>query len=452
LTDETLNTLRQHIENLVESGEVEELQQVLAGLHPSDIADLFPRLGRLEQNFIWDLLPEEVTPDVLVELDEAFQEKVLDTLTEGEIGRLIDDMESDDAADVVGALDEEKAQKVLNTLDLEARREMRALLAYEEDTAGGIMALEVAAVRETDNVDQAIHRLREFHETEGVEDIYTVYVVDNDGVLKGAVSLRQLILAKPEVPVRDLMEPNVISVDTSTDQEEVATLVRKYDLLSIPVVDDHHRLMGRITVDDVVDVMAEEAEEDLSIIAGTGEENPGETSALRTSRERLPWLLTGLLGGLVSAVVLQHFQESLLQVIALAFFVPVITAMGGNTGIQSSSIVVRGLATGEIGLGDLLPRIWKELRVALLNGLALGLVLATIVALWLQQPHLGILIGLILLLNILIATVLGATVPIILKRLDFDPALSMGPFVTTANDIIGLLIYLGLTATFLSLQ
>jgi magnesium transporter len=436
------------IEDLVEAGEVEELQQLLSSLHPSDIADIFPRLGRLEQNFVWDLLPEQLSPEVLVELDEHIQEKLLKKLPEGEIGRLLDELESDDAADVVGALDEEKAQKVLSTLDLESRREMRRLLAYEEDTAGGIMALEVAAVLETDTVDQAIQKIRDLHEKEGIEDIYTVYVTSQDGVLKGAVSLRQLILARPQTRISDIMESDIISVSTDTDQEEVAALVRKYDLVSLPVVDSSHRLMGRITVDDVMDVIAEEAEEDLSIIAGTGDEEPGDRSALRTTRERLPWLLTGLFGGLISATVLHHFQASLVEMIALAFFVPVITAMGGNTGIQSSSIVVRGLATGEITLRDLVPRLWKELRVALLNGVILGAVLGSIVAVWLQEPRLGVLIGCILLLNIIIASLLGATVPILLKRIGVDPALSMGPFVTTANDIIGLLIYLSLTALF----
>lgn len=452
MTDESFDNLSEQIEHFVDTGEVEELRSLLQRLHPSDIADLFPRLGHLEQNFIWDLLPDAVSPEVLAEMDEPVKEKLLESLSEPEIGRLVDVMESDDAADVVGALDEDRVHKVLSTLDLDARQEMRRLLAYDKDTAGGIMALEVASVLETDKVSQAIHKIRELIEKESVKDIFNVFIVSAEGVLLGELNLRQLILAQADTPVRELMNPEIISVPTSMDQEEVAAIVRKYDLVSVPVVDEYRRLVGRITVDDVVDVLTEEAEEDLSIIAGTGGEEPGERSALKTSRERLPWLLTGLGGGMISALVLHYFQVSLEQLIALAFFVPVITAMGGNTGIQSSSIVVRGLATGEISLGDLLPRIWKELRVALLNGLVLGTVLGTIVIFWLNELELGILIGAILLLNISIATLLGASVPIILKRIGADPALSMGPFVTTANDIIGLLIYLGLTASFLSLQ
>ncbi|MFH1861814.1 MAG: magnesium transporter, partial [bacterium] len=416
MDEKSLIDVRRQIEELVESGEVDELQELLSRLHPSDIAFLFPKLDRLEQNFVWDLLPEDTHSDVLVELDETSQEKLLDTLSEGEIGRIVDDLESDDAADVIAALDEEKAQKVLETLDLESRREVRRLLDYDEDTAGGIMALEVVAVQETDSVQQAIQKIRDLHETEGIEDIYTVYVISQDGVLKGFVQLRQLVLNRADMSIREIMDPDVISVPVHLDQEEVAVMVRKYDLVSVPVVDEFNRLIGRITVDDIVDVIAEEAEEDLSIIAGTGEEEPGERSTFKVSRERLPWLLVGLGGGLVSATVLHHFQATLLQVIALAFFVPVITAMGGNTAIQSASIVVRGLATGEIDWRDFFVRIWKEFRIALLNGLILGLVICSVVALWLKDTQLSLLIGLILLVNISIATLIGTAVPLIMKR------------------------------------
>jgi magnesium transporter len=450
MSDEKLTEIRQKIEQLVHDGKVEELQELLVHLHPSDIADLFPRLGRMEQNFVWDLLPDEMTPDVLIELDEPVQEELLDALSEGEIGRLVDELDSDDAADVVGTLDEEKAQKVLDELDLESRRDVRRLLTYEEDTAGGIMALEVAAILETSSVQQAVQELRDLVENEGVEDIYNVYVVSSDGILRGVLNLRQFILAPPDTPVRELMDEEAISVPTSLDQEEVAAIFRKYDLVSLPVVDEYDRLVGRITVDDIVDVLAEEAEEDLSIIAGTRDEEPSERSTVKIFRERFPWLLTGLFGGLVAATVMHYFRATLLQVIALAFFVPVITAMGGSTAIQSSSIVVRGLATGEIELRDLVPRIFKEIRVALLNGLILGLILGSIVTFWLSQFKLGILIGGILLINICIASLLGASVPIFMKRVGIDPALAMGPFVTTAIDVLGLLIYLGLAMVVLA--
>ena len=450
MTDESLDSLRQQIEGLVEAGNVEELQAILSRLHPSDIADLFPRLGRLEQNFVWDLLPEEVCSDVLVELEEPVQEELLDTLTEGEIGRLVDELDSDDAADVVGVLDEEKAQKVLDALDLESRREVSHLLTYDEETAGGIMALEFASVPDNYTVEQAIKKLRQLVEEEGVEDIYNVYITSRDGILRGKLNLRQLILSPADKPVLELMDTDVISVPTSMDQEEVANIVRKYDLVSLPVVDDVGRLVGRITVDDIVDVLAEEAEEDLSIIAGTGDEEPGERSTFRVFRERIPWLLTGLFGGLIAATVMYQFEATLLQVIALAFFVPVIMAMGGSTAIQSSSIVVRGLATGEIYLRDLVPRIFREIRIALINGAVLGLVLGAIVSLWLAEVKLGLFIGIILLIDICAATVLGTAIPIILKKVGVDPALAMGPFLTTTNDIIGLMIYLGLAMLFLT--
>ncbi|TKJ41102.1 magnesium transporter [candidate division LCP-89 bacterium B3_LCP] len=443
MTESSLTEFHRRIQQLVHDGEVDKLREVLGSLHPSDIASLFLRLDRQGQNFVWDLLPEEITPEVLVELDEPAQEELLDALSEGEIGRLVDELDSDDAADVIGSLDDEKAQKVLDTLDVESQRDVRRLLTYEEDTAGGIMALEVASVKEDSTVRQAVQELRDLVENEGVEDIYNVYIVSADGILRGVLNLRQFILAPPKTPVSELIEDDMIAVPTSLDQEDVANIFRKYDLVSLPVIDDYSRLVGRITVDDIVDVLTEEAEEDLSIIAGTRDEDPGERSTFKVFRERFPWLLTGLAGGLIAATVMHHFQATLLEVIALAFFVPVITAMAGSTAIQSSSIVVRGLATGEIGLRDLLPRIFKEIRVALLNGLVLGIVLGGIVSFWLQEFNLGILLGFILLINICIASVLGASAPILMKRIKIDPALAMGPFVTTAIDILGLLIYLG---------
>ncbi len=450
MTDGKLTELQRQIETLVEAGSVEELQSILSDLHPSDIADLFPRLDRLAQNFVWDLLSDEISSEVLVELEDPAQEELLEHLSENEIGRLVDELESDDAADVVGTLDDEKAQKVLETLDDESRREVRRLLDYEEDTAGGIMALEVAAIKETSNVREAVQELRNLVEKEGVEDIYNVYIVSENGILRGVLNLRQFILAPPETPVQDLMDKDIISVPTSMDQEEVAGLVRKYDLVSLPVVDDFGKLAGRITVDDIVDVLAEEAEEDLSIIAGTRDEEPGERSTFKVFRERFPWLLTGLIGGLVAATIMYYFEATLVQVIALAFFVPVIMAMGGSTAIQSSSIVVRGLATGEIGLYDLIPRIFREIRVALLNGMVLGLILGAIVTFWFSETDLGIVIGTVLLLNICIASLLGTVVPILMKKVGIDPALAMGPFVTTTIDITGLLLYLGLAMLLLN--
>ncbi|MBU0519557.1 magnesium transporter [bacterium] len=443
MTDESLTDLRRRIEKLVENGAVEELQETLTKLHPSDIADLFPRLERLEQNFVWDLIPDEISHDVLVELDDPAQEQLLDHLTEGEIGQLVEELDSDDAADVIGALDEDKARKVLDSMDHESQREVRQLLTYDEETAGGIMALEVASVKESDTVRDAVERLRDLVENEGIEDIYNVYIIAEDGRLCGALNLRQFILAPPETSVSKLMDTDIISVTTAMDQEEVANLFRKYDLVSVPVVDDFGRLAGRITVDDIVDVLAEEAEEDLSIIAGTRDEEPTEQATLKVFWQRFPWLLVALVGGIVAASVIHHFEATLMKIIALAFFVPVITAMGGSTAMQASSIVVRGLATGEIEMRDLLPRIFREIRVGLLNGLVLGIVLGVIVALWLQQVNLGLLLGFTLLLNICFASLLGAAVPIMMKRIGIDPALAMGPFVTSAIDVIGLLIYLG---------
>jgi magnesium transporter len=302
-------------------------------------------------------------------------------------------------------------------------------------------------VRGEMHVSGIVTRLRS--EAERIEQLQNIYVIDRQHILLGFIPIIKLIVADPKSRAEEIMNRDFLSVTTGTDQEEVASLFSKYDLYSLPVVDAQGRLVGRITVDDIIDVIEEEATEDITMMAGTGEEEFWERSPLRVSRARLPWLLTGLFGGIASAVVMNHFEASLESVLTLAFFVPVITAMGGNVGIQSSAIVVRELAVGGMSLVRTGGKLLRELKVSLINGFVLGTVLLVIVTLWQGDYRLGVLLGVCMMIIILWATLMGAIVPLLLRKMDIDPALATGPFITTSNDILGILIYLGIATMLL---
>ncbi|MFQ5768997.1 MAG: magnesium transporter, partial [bacterium] len=336
------------------------------------------------------------------------------------------------------------AERVLKSIDKEDSEEVKELLRHEEDTAGGIMALEFVSVSEDDTIDEAIKEIRA--KAKEVGEVYNVYVVNNTGKLVGVLPLKKLILAKPNEKVKNIMNKDVISVPTNMDQEEVANIFRRYNLVSVPVVDNLGKLVGRITVDDVVDVMEEEASEDIQKMAGlTDEEELHETSAFKISMVRLPWLLIAFVGEMVSAFVLHNFEASLNQIFIAALFIPLMMAMGGNSGIQAATIVVRGLALGELNPADTLKRLKKEFRVSFLNGTICGILLFGVVSVF-GEPRFGIVLGFTMLVVILNASFVGASIPLVLKRVGIDPAIATGPFITTSNDIVGLFIYLGLTS------
>ena len=349
-------------------------------------------------------------------------------------------------------LDEEVALQVLP--ELEDAEDVRELLAYDEETAGGIMATELVAVPQTWTVAEATEEVRRNAET--VEEVFAVFVIDEAEVLQGVVTLKRLLLSPAETLIEGIMKPDVISVPTEIDQEEVARVMERYDLVSLPVIDADGCLVGRITIDDIVDVIREEAEEDIQRMSGiTGDEEPTD-SVLRITRGRLPWLLLGMLGAGMAGAVIGSFEEELRAVPVLAAFIPVVMAMAGNAGIQSSAIIVQGLASGDVWSSDILRRLTKETAVALVNGVALAVAMALfvfVVFVGLAEifPNaipevdlpgkLALTAGLSLLIVILLATVIGTTIPLLLDRFDVDPALATGPFITTSNDIIGLIIF-----------
>ncbi len=447
MTEDELKILQERIESLIEEEDFDSLQALLLEAHPADIAFLFPRFPRISQHIIFDLLEPELASDVLVELADREQEAVLKDITSPRLAELVDELDSDEAADVLGAVEPEVVEDVLSALPEEKREDVRELLKYDEDTAGGIMSTELVSVLETQTVQQAIEQIRKM--SEEVEDLYTVWVVKNSGVLLGKVSLKSLIISPSKTLVKSLVDPEVHPVNAEADQEEVARMINRYDLVSAPVVDSEGRLLGRITWDDAMEVLDEESSEDIGYISGTLEEEPSSRSVFISSRQRLPWLIVGLAGGIIAAWVMSGFVESLEALITLTFFIPVVTAMGGNVGIQASTIVVRGLATGEISFRDTGHRILKELGVALFNGFIVAALLAAIIILWQGVTMQGFVISFSLLVVIMVSALVGSSAPLLLKRVNVDPAVAMGPFVTISNDIIGVMIYLSIASAIL---
>lgn len=436
------DSIVEDIDDLIEKKQDGALLNILIDMHPADIEDILNRLKKEERKYIFHLLPTDLASEVLIELDTPLVEQVLEETTEQKISTIVDQMDSDDAADIVAELPTEVARKVLYHMEEEGSQEVRELLHYKDDSAGGIMALEFLSMPESATVNETIERIRDVHEE--MDDLYNVWVVDNNERLVGSVSLTDLVLAKGYTTLREIMDVEFVTIKTEMDQEEVANEFRKYDLISAPVVDKDDKIVGRITVDDIVDVLEEEGSEDIARIAGAPDEEILEESPFLLSRARLPWLLVAFLGEILAAVILQSFSATLSQIVITAFFIPIIMAMGGSTGQQSSVIVVRGLATGDIDLRDTRSRLFKEFKISIINSFFFSLLLFIIVFFWDGWPFAAVL-SLSMFIVINNAAIIGALVPLTFKRLKIDPALAAAPFVSTSNDIIGLLIYLSIT-------
>lgn len=429
---------------MVEKNDPSELAAFLSEQHEADIADLITQVSYDFQTLILDLLSDQLSANVLSELDGTTQAKIFDSIPDHRLPKIVGYLASDDATDMLGQIDRAQALEILSKLPQRKRRHVTELLEYDKETAGGIMAKEAASADVRSSVSKVIERLRE---TAGnLDDIYNVYLVEPNGRLAGWVTLKDLILARPEQAVAEIMEQDFVKVHVSMDREEVAGLFRKYDLASAPVIDDAEHFIGRILHDDVLDVITEEADEDIARLSGQEEIDPSERSIFRNIRYRLPWLLLGLLGGFAAAVVLAHFEGYLAKITSLIFFLPLVAAMGGNAGIQTSSIMVRGLATGEISGFGLPARLLRELGISLLAGFVCGVVIFGISYVWQSDLKLSAVISISLMLVIVLAAFIGAVVPLLLKKFGLDPALATGPFITTTNDILGLFIYLAIAS------
>ncbi len=442
--------LVEEVKESIKEAKQDFLAKLIDEMRPADLADLMEHLDSDERLYFFEFMEPKGAGDVLIEIEAPVQESILDELDNEAISEIIQELDSDDAADLVGDLPAERAKQIIETVEDEVSEDLEKLLPYPDDTAGGIMALEFVAVKASDTIQQAIDTIRK--KREEVQNIYYLFVVDELNRLAGVISLKDLVLEPRLRRVKEIMNPEVISVDVNMDQEEIYHLVKKYDLVTVPVVDEYHRLVGRITHDDVIDVIEEEADEDISLMAGVIHQEVADVSPVRISRARLPWLIAGLFGGILAAGVIWQFESSLKDLIALSFFFPVIMAMGGNTGTQAATVAVRGLATGDISLVHVGKRLWVEMRVALLNGIICGILLGMIVGVSLHNYGLGAVVALSLVLIILNSGFIGAAVPFALKKWNIDPALATGPFVTTTNDIMGLLIYLGIVTIFLKMS
>lgn len=412
---------------------------LVADLHPADVATILRRLpdDAADRLFAW--LPADDTAEVLAEMESAERAPLLEELSTGELVDLLDRLDTDDAADVLADVDDARADEVL--VQLADARDVETLLSYDEETAGGLMGTEFVSVPEAATVAQATEAVRA--SAEAVDPVHVVYALDGGGRLTGVVPLKRLLLSRADARIADIAQTDFVSVQPDLDQEEVARVMERYDLVALPVVSDSGRLLGRITIDDVVDVIREEAEEDLQRAVGiTGEEELS-SSVFAVSRGRLPWLAIGMAGAFFSGLVIRGFEGALEQAIVLATFIPLVTATGGNAAIQSAAIAVQGLTSGDLWLGDGVRRLGKEMAVALVNGVLLALGIGgVIVAMGLGDPlRLAITVGLTLGTVIVLATTNGALTPFLLKKVGIDPASAMGPFVTTLNDILGLTVY-----------
>jgi magnesium transporter len=408
-------------------------------LHAADIAEIIDELDLDQAKFIYSHLDEDQQADVLLELEEDVRERFVDSLSAKEIANQLENLDSDDAADILGELSLDRQLEIIGEMDEEDAASIVDLLNYDEDSAGGLMQKEYIKAREDWPVNRCVIELR--RQAEEVEKVYTIYVVDKSDHLVGVLSLKSLLFSSPKTLIKDLcQEENIISVPTSMSGEEVARIMDKYDLVSIPVVDLQKKLVGRITIDDIVDVIREEAEKDFQMASGISENVEAGASIWRLSRARLPWLFIGMFGGILGAQVIGNFELQIGQIPALAFFIPLVAAMGGNVGVQSSAVVVQSLANGTNQFSSILARVKKEALLGLLNAFICGAVIF-LVTWMLETPLLGLTVSLALFTVIIIAAVLGTLIPLILDKYGIDPAVATGPFITTMNDVVGLFIY-----------
>jgi magnesium transporter len=437
------------LQRLLRRGAITNLTKMLGKMHPADIAKVIEHLpSPKEKRTVFELIKgEALQGQVLSELDAENIQLVLADLLPSDVAALLKDLAADDVTYILSVLPEELSKQILTVMRTEDSTAIAELLKYPKDTAGSIMTTEFFSLPEDTTAEEAIRRLQRATEAELV---FYIYVTDKEDHLVGVLSLRQLLTVPPETPLKHIMTRDVISVPVDMDQEEVARQVARYNLLAIPVVEKDNRLVGIITVDDVVDVIREEATEDMLKSAGVTEEDVlWVSSTMKAASTRLPWLFTNLAGSLVSGAILWYFRYTIQEVVAIVTFIPVIAAMGGNVGLQSSTLIIRGLATGRIELSDVWTVLFREIRTGLLLGLACGVLLMLAGWLWHGHPILGLVVGMSIVVAFLISTSMATIMPVLLKRIGVDPAVAAGPFVTTANDITGISVYLALSTALL---
>ncbi len=441
LTQEFIEELRE----LIEQKDKKKTKEILSHLYAADIAEIYNDLSIEEAKYLFLFLEKDKAADVIAELDDHDRERFLKALPSEIIAkRFIQEMDSDDAADVLGEMTDERKEEVLSHIDnQEQAGDIVDLLTYDEDTAGGLMGKEFISVKKDLSVSRSIITLR--NKAAEVDEIYYIYVVNENGILEGTLSLKRLLLSQVTDKISDIYNAEVISVKTDTSAVEVGQIMTKYDLIALPVVDSIGRLKGRITIDDVVDVMQEEAEKDYQMISGLTDVVETNDGVFTVTKARFPWLLIGLLGGIIGARIISLFEGDISKYTGLAMFLPLIAAMGGNVGVQSSSIIVQGLANQSIGKQNIISQLSKEFVVSLLNGVLLSSLIFLYNYFFCTSYSLTISVSIALFSVIIFASFFGTLVPLILNKYKIDPALATGPFITTVNDIMGLFIYLSIS-------
>ena len=435
LTDELISETLE----LVKLSDEKSIVKIFSNYHHADIAEVLEELNSDDATYIIKLLDSEKTSDVLMELDDDYREKILKNLSIQEIAEEVEELDSDDATDIISELPEEKQKKVISKIsDAEHKADIKELLKYDEDSAGGLMAKELIKVNENWSVTRCVKEMRT--QASEVTRVHSVYVVDNDNILLGRLSLKDLLVAEQKTKIKSIYKKNVDHVFDSDTAESVASTMQKYDLGAIPVINKKKKLLGRITIDDIVDLIKEEAEEDYQLAAGILQDVDVDDSIFELTRARLPWLIVGLIGGIGAAFVMGGFDEILLQHKILFYFTPLIAAMAGNVGVQSSAIIVQGLANDEIK-GSINNRLFKETLLSILNGVILAGLLFLFIYFWKGEIDIALALSIALVAVVIVAGIIGTFIPLFLNKRGIDPAIATGPFITTSNDIFGILIY-----------
>jgi magnesium transporter len=442
--------LIESIRRLLRRGATSHLSKIINKTHAADLSIVFRSLSHSHQQQLFKMIEDiEQKGILLTELDEDTAVDLIEDLSIENVVEILESMPNDDVADLLGRLPEEMSQTILEKMKKDESQEVEDLLRYEDDTAGGIMVADYIALSEDVTAAEAIESLQKEHLE--VEMPFYLYVVDDYGNLVGVSSLRQLVVVPPETPLKEFMTTDVFSVQTDMDQEEVAKLVARYDILAVPVVDENKRLVGIVTVDDVIDIFRREATEDILKMAGAGEEFVETKSILKSTRIRLPWLFASCIGGIIAFFIIGHYENTLYKLAYLAAFIPVIMGMGGNIGTQSSTIVVRGLATGRLNVRDFWSVIVKELSIGLILGLVYGLLIGFVAQFSYSIEALAISVALAVICSMSVAALVGSLVPMAFARINIDPAVATGPFVTTAIDIISVFFYFLIATTLLGI-
>lgn len=441
----TLETLK----DLISRNREFDIIDLFSDMHPADIADLIDELDEEDRLHLFSLLEVEKASDVILELSDTSREQIIEDLSNEQLTDIIEEMESDDKADIIAELSDDQAKAVLDAIEPEESEEVKELLSYPEDTAGGIMQSELVSIRQGATINDAFQAVA--NAKDEIENINNIFVVDEEERLVGTVPLQSLITTRRFTPIVDVIDRDIPSVPVDMDQEEVARLFKKYDLVSIGVVDAQQHLLGRITIDDVVDAIQEETSEDIYRIAGLGQDDTVFNNTTASIKKRLPWLYLNLVTALASVLVISFFEDTIKMMVALVFFMPVVAGLGGNAGSQTLTLIVRGMALGEITFENARRALVRQVAVGIANGVAVGIVIGLIAWLWKGIPFLGLILGLAMVISIFAGTLVGALIPLALRRLKLDPALGSHIFLTAFTDAFGFLSFLGLATIFIKM-